>query len=85
MAEKQSRRPLCIELDDAIREAITDLATKNGRSLKAEIQHALTRHLAAPPVVVVKTPVMKAASVMIQPETTTTKRTRRRPRSVNGE
>lgn len=82
MAEKP-RRPLCIELDDTIREAITDLATKNGRSLKAEIQHALARHLAAPPTVIIKTPAMKPATAKIEPQDV--KRTRGRPRSVNGE
>jgi hypothetical protein len=40
-----------IEYDEAIYSAITHLAHQNGRSIKAEVQHALLRHLAHPPVI----------------------------------
>ena len=79
----KSTRPLYLELDEAIRSAIDALAARNGRSVKAEIQHALARHLAAPPVVTMTTPPMPPASAVVQPEPTPAKRGRGRPRTVN--
>lgn len=46
--------------------AVRELAAKNGRPFKTEVEHALMRHLAVPPILVV--PVLPPATVPVEPE-----------------
>lgn len=43
--------------------AMKELAQRNGRSVEVEAAHALRRHLAQPPTVVVNTPPLAAAAI----------------------
>lgn len=44
---------------------VRELAAKNGRPLKTEVEHALLRHLAVPPILVV--PALPPATVPVEP------------------
>lgn len=69
----RSKKGLYVDLSPEIVEAIRDLAESNRRAVWEEVQHALERHLSAPPKLV--TPEIPPAEV--QPG----RKKRRRPKS----
>ena len=59
-------KPVQVYLSDGERQALEELANEIGRTLSAEILHAIRRHLAAPPVLSV--PVLGETSAAPAPK-----------------
>lgn len=62
-AKKPGRTGAYIELDDEVLAAMRELASRNGRTFKDEVQHACRRHLGAPPKLNIDTPPLPPAEV----------------------
>ena len=77
---KPGRRGRFVELAEGLDAAMVALAEANGRTYREELEHAIARHLEAPPVcrVVVDTPPMPPAEV----EAGSPKKRRGRPRKA---
>jgi hypothetical protein len=69
-----------IELDPEVVRQMAELAERNKRSFREEVEHALRRHLAAPPVVTVQVtvPELPPATIEVQEKPHTPKRGGRR-------
>jgi hypothetical protein len=65
-----------VEIEDSIRERFEALAVRNGRPFKAELEHAMLRHLDSPPAMV--TPAMPRATAGVEVEEPARKRGRPR-------
>jgi hypothetical protein len=75
------RKGFYIELDPELVRLVKELASSNDRAFRDEVSHALRRHLASPPRVVVNTPELGGAWVVKQEEVPPpVKRPRGRPR-----
>lgn len=63
--DRPGRKGVYIELPVELLAQVRELAERNGRDFRSEVEHALQRHLAAPPTVrvVVDTPHLPAAEV----------------------
>lgn len=63
--DRPGRKGVYIELPVELLAQVRELAERNGRDFRSEVEHALQRHLAAPPTVrvVVDTPGLPAAEV----------------------
>lgn len=57
-----------IELDPAVIAEIEDLADRNDRSFRDEVEHALRRHAAQPPTITVTVPPLLPAKTEDQPK-----------------
>lgn len=66
--DRPGRKGVYIELPVDLLAEVRALAERNGRDFRTEVEHALRRHLAAPPTVrvVVDTPDLPAAEVMTE-------------------
>lgn len=67
-----------VELAPDLIESVRELARGNGRTLRAEVEHALRRHLEAPPLASISTPALPPAAA--EPEGVAETRRRRRGR-----
>jgi hypothetical protein len=65
--ERPGRKGVYVELPLELLEEVRRLAEANGRGFRDEVQHALERHLAAPPTVrvVIDTPDLPPAEVEV--------------------
>lgn len=63
--DRPGRKGVYVELPLDLLEAVRRLAERNGRGFRDEVQHALERHLEAPPTVriVIDTPALAATEV----------------------
>jgi len=63
--DRPGRKGVYVELPLEMIEAVRQLAERNGRGFRDELQHALERHLEAPPAVrvVIDTPALSPAEV----------------------
>jgi hypothetical protein len=80
-AAKPGRRARFVEIDEGLDSRIEALAASNGRTYRAELEHAIARHLAAPPTCryVVDAPPLPVAEVEVAAKKPPGKR-RGRPR-----
>jgi hypothetical protein len=69
--DRPGKKGVYFELPVELVAELRGLAERNGRDLRSEVEHALRRHLAAPPTVrvVVDTPDLPAAEVMAESPT----------------
>jgi hypothetical protein len=80
---KPGRRARFVEIDETLDSEIEALAVANGRTYRAELEHAIARHLAAPPTCryVVDAPPLPVAEVEVAAKKPPGKR-RGRPRKT---
>lgn len=67
-SDSRKGKSVYVELPEDLVTRTRELAARNNRPFNAELAHALERHLAAPPLVVVKTPKLRPATVKVEPE-----------------